>query len=68
MICPKCKGKLQVTDSVHNDNENETYRLKKCISCNHTFFTVEYEVIQNQRFEEDWAEHHRDRKKYLKKG
>lgn len=30
------------------------------------FFTVEYEVIENQRFAEDWAEGHRARNKYYK--
>lgn len=63
MVCPKCKGKIYVTDSVHNKKENETYRLKKCINCSHTFFTVECEVIQNQRFKEDWFKNHRSRKK-----
>ena len=63
MTCPKCNGKLQITDIVHNPKEHETYRLKKCRSCKYIFFTVEYEVIQNRRFAEDWAEYHRAHKK-----
>ncbi len=59
MKCPKCNGSLRVLDTVHNDKENETYRARKCVVCDHTFFTVEYEVIENQRFAEDWAENHR---------
>lgn len=62
MKCPKCNGKLGVIDSVHNDRENETYRARQCKNCGHLFHTVEYEVIQNKRFEEDWAEFHRRRK------
>ena len=66
MKCPKCNGPLRVLDTVQNDRENEIYRARKCIECGHTFFTVEYEVIENQRFAEDWAEGHRARNKYYK--
>ena len=61
MDCPKCLGKLITKDVVNNPIENEIYRMKKCSSCGHTFFTVEYEVTINKRFEEDWAEHHRSK-------
>ena len=30
MICPKCKNKLVLVDVVHNLEENETYRAKRC--------------------------------------
>ena len=63
MKCQYCNGKLIVTDLVHNVKENETYRAKKCSNCGAIIYTVEYEVIQNQRFAEDWAANHRLHKK-----
>lgn len=63
MTCPKCKGKLRIIDIVHNPTEDEKYRLYKCPDCGHSIFTVEYEVVLNQRFEEDWVEHHPYNKK-----
>lgn len=59
MKCQYCNGKLAVIDLVHNSKENETYRAKKCSDCGAIIYTVEYEVIQNKRFEEDWASNHR---------
>lgn len=59
MRCPKCSGKLLVVDNVHNRAENETYREKTCVNCGHTFYTVEYEVIENKRFIYDWDSNHR---------
>lgn len=59
MKCPVCKGKVQVIDIVHNPDDQETYRAKQCTSCNHIFYTVEYEAVVNQVFEENWAGYHR---------
>lgn len=59
MTCPKCNGDLKTIDNVVNPSENEIYRAKKCINCGHILYTVEYEVIQNQRFAVDWAANHR---------
>lgn len=59
MTCPKCKDELCIADTVTNPVENEIYRLHKCPNCGHSIFTVEYEVIVNQRFEEDWVEYHK---------
>ena len=66
MICPKCKNKLVLVDVVHNLEENETYRAKRCSNgdCGYSFFTVEYEVIVNQRFEEDYAASGKNREKF----
>ena len=59
MKCPKCKGKLKVADSVHNPKENETYRRKVCLDCGLMFYTVEFPIEQNKRFEEEWAAYYR---------
>lgn len=59
MKCPKCKGKLKVADSVHNTQENETYRRKVCLDCGFMFYTVEFPIEQTKRFEEDWAAYYR---------
>lgn len=63
MKCPKCNNEARAIDTVHNIEENETYRAKKCVKCGHVIYTVEYEVIQNQRFAEEWADAHRIREK-----
>jgi transcriptional regulator NrdR family protein len=55
----KCGGKLRVLDNVKNPTENEIYRQKECVECGRRIFTVEYEVIVNQRFKADWANNYR---------
>jgi len=67
MKCPKCGHEAKALETVHNHKENETYRAKKCVNCGHIIYTVEYEVIQNQRFAEDWAEAHHNYRKELQK-
>ena len=62
MRCSECKGELKAIDTVHNSDGDETYRAKKCLKCGRITYTVEYEVIQNQRFAEDWADAHRYRR------
>lgn len=59
MYCPKCGGKLRVLDNVKNPDENEIYRKKSCAECEHTFFTVEYEVVENQKFKDYWNKYYR---------
>jgi transcriptional regulator NrdR family protein len=61
MTCPKCNGKIQVSDTVHNEKENEIMRKRDCRRCGYQFFTIEYEVIVNQKFLEEWDIHHRKR-------
>lgn len=53
MVCPKCKGKVTVTNVV-NVSWNEIYRSKKCLNCGHVFFTAEFEVEPNKRFKKEW--------------
>lgn len=57
--CPKCGGGTIVTDTVWNEQEQERYRRRKCTKCNHVFFTVEFEIVDNDRFRRDWNKCHR---------
>lgn len=41
MTCPICGGATKVTNS-RRDCEG-VYRIRKCVDCNHTFTTAEYE-------------------------
>lgn len=59
MNCPKCNGKIIVSDIVHNDDTQETYRKKKCIDCGHVFYTVEFITEETRQFRRDWIYHHR---------
>lgn len=55
MYCPKCnEAKLRNIKSV-NVPWNEIYKQKKCLSCGHTFYTVEFEVEPNKRFKKEWC-------------
>jgi len=54
MICPKCKGKTRVVETRFYDIENEIYRRRKCIDCDNSFFTVEFEVEENEVLRELW--------------
>lgn len=67
MRCPYCNGKQNIIDVVHNAKENETYRARKCAECGALIYTVEYEVIHNQKFAEEWVANHRMQKKERKK-
>ena len=59
MKCPKCQGAIRVTDTVSTPL-CEVYRRRKCVECDHTFFTVEFEVEQNEKFMKEWRENHRN--------
>lgn len=59
MYCPNCGGKLRVLDNVKNPDENEIYRKKSCTACGHVFHTVEYEVVENQKFKDEWNKYYR---------
>ena len=59
MVCPKCKGKTLVIDTVKDIDYNEIYRKRRCQNCDYTFFTTEFEVRKTPQFREDWAKHHR---------
>lgn len=62
MICPKCGGKIKVSDLVHNDTHNETYRRKECKLCGYRFYTTEYEVEKTSEFWRIWSNNHRNSK------
>lgn len=53
MKCQKCGGRLKVIDTVHTD-ENEIYRKRKCIDCEHTIYTAEYMIFPNAEFMDEW--------------
>lgn len=63
MICTKCKSKVRVIDIVHNEETNETYRLKKCTHCGYGFYTIEFEVEADKTFKDSWFANHRERKR-----
>lgn len=54
MNCPVCGGKVKVEYCV-SDCEG-VYRKRKCVVCNHTFYTTEYEG-DKQRFKELYKEY-----------
>lgn len=53
MTCPKCNGKVKVTDTVNAGNE-EIYRRKMCLSCGLIFYTAEFQVDFDEKFKETW--------------
>lgn len=60
MNCPKChSNNIETIDNVNNKRENEILRKKKCCDCANIFFTVEFIVEVNKRYEEEWAEFYR---------
>lgn len=57
MKCPKCKGNCTVKDTRPNKNDPaETFRKQLCKNCGNEFFTVEYPIIENNRFKKDYSE------------
>ena len=66
MHCPKCGGKIRVRDVVHNNSNNETYRLKRCDVCENEFYTVEFELVQQNGFENIWRRNYRSYQKEKK--
>jgi transcriptional regulator NrdR family protein len=61
MNCPKCSGRALVVDSVLAEEEN--YRKRRCLDCNHVFYTVEYEAVRNEEFREQWKRNYRKHEK-----
>ena len=53
MTCPECSGKVCVVDLVNAD-DNTTYRKRKCKSCGHIFYTVEFEVVSYESIKDEW--------------
>lgn len=58
MKCPKCEGKAQCVDTVQT-KDNETYRKRVCLECDHVFYTCEYMVFPNEEFMKEWRSAHR---------
>lgn len=59
MHCPKCNGKVGVLDTVYNTKDNEILRKRKCHVCGHIFYTIEFEVENNDRLKEEWSTFYR---------
>ena len=54
MRCPKCNSNKIKKVKVVDVPWNEVYRKKRCLACNHTFYTAEFEVEPNKRFRKEW--------------
>ena len=54
MKCPKCGGKFSPVKNTTVTEENEVYRRRRCKSCGHTFYTIEFQVEENELFMNDW--------------
>lgn len=54
MICPKCGGKIKTNDVLNKPDTNEVYRKRVCTSCDHYFYTIEFEVEDNPQFQKEW--------------
>lgn len=66
MICPICNSKVNVVDTRPTPN-NEIYRKRCCRKCGHVFYTIEFEVKQDEHFKKEWTkyqQHYRSTKKY----
>ena len=58
MRCPKCNSpSVTQCSTAHNDFYNETYRLKSCDICGHTFYTVEFEAASTKKIKKVFREH-----------
>ena len=54
MLCPKCGSSTKVCDTRYDGKENEVFRRHICKTCSHEFFTVEFEVENNNKFVSLW--------------
>lgn len=54
MICPKCDNNSLVYDTRYEEEENEVFRCRVCKSCSHKFFTIEFEIENNDKFNSIW--------------
>lgn len=59
MKCPKCGGDSKVKDGVQVDDTNQRLRQRKCLKCDHTFYTRESVIIENIAFKYIWRANHR---------
>lgn len=65
MLCPKCNGKVLVTDTRGTPN-NDIYRERKCVNCGYIFYTIEFEVESTDDFKKEWSKYHRHWKEVKK--
>lgn len=54
--CPKCDSDTSVKGVRHDREENEVFRERKCKKCGERFFTVEFQVEENESFKKIWKE------------
>lgn len=54
MLCPKCGDSTKVCDTRYERKENEVYRRHICRDCMHEFYTIEFEVENNNKFNDLW--------------
>lgn len=63
MTCPVCSGKTTVIDCAKD--VDEVVRLRRCIECNHRFYTAERDIDYSEGY--DVISRYRRSKKKLKK-
>lgn len=54
MLCPKCGGATKVCDTRYDGKDNEVFRRHACKDCSEEFFTIEFEVENNDKFIDLW--------------
>ena len=57
MKCSHCFGKTAVKDCVSTAEEN--YRKRLCLNCGHIFFTIEFEVENDEKLKNTWRKNDR---------
>lgn len=64
MLCPKCGNKAVIFDVRNDTEENEVYRHHKCTNteCNNIFFSIEFQVEEDENFIKKWRSMSRGRK------
>lgn len=49
--CPKCESKVKAIEGVRDRKRNETYRHGVCPNCGYEYYSVEFEVEDNEQFQ-----------------
>ena len=52
MICTQCGSKLEVVDTVRDDDD--VYRRRRCKACGKLVYTLESEVEPNAEYHSNW--------------
>ena len=58
MQCQKCKKKAAAVDKVERP-DGIIYRRYKCKECDQSFYTMDFRIIPDSIFKEDWNANHR---------